>query len=536
MRLRRNWERRNSDIIFQAINQEFESQRFQLHQSSLYGELELRRVCCEETCRARQARSEELIDGSNSGLTEQSEWVLIIGNVFERPTAQEGLSSTIFFICVVREETDKKAADIRARLIMTRTLEEIGKECQAEGEAKVSHEKPKLDNACKLRGIYFIDPEDKEFKETIKNARNKLETSVAPAMPCKLWGRIVGVVHPIKWKTSKICVDSGSWWIYETACGKFDTALSSRPYCRKGKPIHHSITIWYTKFIPMPQAMKIPAAQAAVDKEWEHLEKISAWYLTKVKSKKSVIDEARTSGATVHFASLIDIWHLKNAELEAKHQKYKGRVVLRGDIVKDDSGSYAVFTEQGSSASQMPRSWISSPDCRVAMDKQQTQYQLIPKWKWKMLTNNWKFQNRNVQTFGFVYHDTNGQNHGPLWKIQSFVLKGNCMVILWQDYYGKGILRRSYWSMVGRKIQIGNVSLYIVKKDYSYLCMWMTSNWLERKHCSDVESTQQRSRFGRTNIFPWSCILGMHSSTMPKKQRYCGQSQNHVRAANFSGE
>ena len=36
-----------------------------------------------------------------------------------------------------------------------------------------------------------------------------------------------------------------------------------------------------------------------------------------------------------------------------KHQKYKGRVILRGDIVKDDSGSYAVFIEQGSSASQM---------------------------------------------------------------------------------------------------------------------------------------------------------------------------------------
>ena len=45
--------------------------------------------------------------------------------------------------------------------------------------------------------------------------------------------------------------------------------------------------------------------------------------------------------------------HVKNAELEAKHPNYKGRVVLRGDIVKDNSGSYAVFTEQGSSASQM---------------------------------------------------------------------------------------------------------------------------------------------------------------------------------------
>ena len=99
--------------------------------------------------------------------------------------------------------------------------------------------------------------------------------------------------------------------------------------------------------------MKIPAAKAAVDKEWEKLEKISAWNLTKVRSKETVIDEARTAGATVHFASLMDICHLKNAELEAKHQKYKGRVVLRGDIVKDDSGSYAVFTEQGSSASHM---------------------------------------------------------------------------------------------------------------------------------------------------------------------------------------
>ena len=58
-------------------------------------------------------------------------------------------------------------------------------------------------------------------------------------------------------------------------------------------------------------------------------------------------------GAKVRFASLMDICHLKNAELEATHQNYKGRVVLRGDTAKDDSGSYAVFAEQGSSASLM---------------------------------------------------------------------------------------------------------------------------------------------------------------------------------------
>ena len=134
------------------------------------------------------------------------------------------------------------------------------------------------------------------------------------------------------------------------------------------------------KFILMPQAMKIPAAKAAVDKEWEKLEKIPEWDLTKVRSKSEVIDEARTKGAKVHFASLVNICHLKNAELETKLQKYKGRVVLRGDIVKDDSGSHAVFTEQGSSASQMTAatvSWISYPDCKGAQDKQLTQYLLI---------------------------------------------------------------------------------------------------------------------------------------------------------------
>ena len=55
--------------------------------------------------------------------------------------------------------------------------------------------------------------------------------------------------------------------------------------------------------------MKIPSAKAAADKEWENLEKFSAWNLTKVRSKKQVIDEATTKGAKVHFASLMDICH-----------------------------------------------------------------------------------------------------------------------------------------------------------------------------------------------------------------------------------
>ena len=67
-------------------------------------------------------------------------------------------------------------------------------------------------------------------------------------------------------------------------------------------------------------------------------------------------------------------------------QKYKGRVVLRGDIVKDDSGSYAVFAEQGSSASQMTAAEVFYifQGFQDAQDKQPMQYPLVLRSKWKV--------------------------------------------------------------------------------------------------------------------------------------------------------
>ena len=70
---------------------------------------------------------------------------------------------------------------------------------------KWSDEKLHLENARKMRGIYFIDPEDTEFKESIKNARKKLETSVAPAMPCKIM-KNCGSGASNKIKTKLACI------------------------------------------------------------------------------------------------------------------------------------------------------------------------------------------------------------------------------------------------------------------------------------------------------------------------------------------
>ena len=61
----------------------------------------------------------------------------------------------------------------------------MSKNAELREKHKWAIQKPKLDNARRLRGIYFIDPEDMEFKGIIKNARRQFETPMAPAMPCK---------------------------------------------------------------------------------------------------------------------------------------------------------------------------------------------------------------------------------------------------------------------------------------------------------------------------------------------------------------
>ena len=86
---------------------------------------------------------------------------------------------------MVQRETDKRQVTSRPGYLWPELWTKLARNAKLKENQKWSNEKPKLDNAGRLRGIYFIDPEDKEVKETIQNDRRKLETPMAPAMPCK---------------------------------------------------------------------------------------------------------------------------------------------------------------------------------------------------------------------------------------------------------------------------------------------------------------------------------------------------------------
>ena len=145
----------------------------------------------------------------------------------------------------------------------------ISKAAQRKEKQQWAIEKPKLDNARKLRCIYFIDPEDVKVKETMKNALKKLKLLVEIAMRCKV-------------KSHQ----------YRETCGESDTRRSkcvclveahesTRKRLERTLPKDHDDRIagkgfnslsrsnLAHKFISVPQAMKIPDAKAAVDKELE---------------------------------------------------------------------------------------------------------------------------------------------------------------------------------------------------------------------------------------------------------------------------
>ena len=227
---------------------------------------------------------------------------------------------------------------------------------------------------------------------------------------------------------------------------------------------------------------------------------------------------------------IMDICHLKNAELEAKHQKYKGSSCTpwwyckrRFRVLRSIYWS-RIFSISNDSRQNhgyhLQFAWLR-------MDKQQTQYQAFTQGEsGRCFTNYWKIPKSECPDMWIRLTTTQmAENHGPVWKTQSFLLKRICMVILWQDCFGKGNLRKILlkhgWE---RGFQIGNVSLFNPWKRIVLICVcgWHKIGWKEATHWSDVETTQQRSRFGRTNIFPWSCILGVPT------QRQCQVSKDVV--------
>ena len=219
----------------------------------------------------------------------------------------------------------------------------------------------------------------------------------------------------------------------------------------------------------------------------------------------------------------MDICHLKNSELEAKHQKYKGRVLLRGDIVKDDSGSYAVFTEQGWSASQMTAAKVMDiisrlPGCAgQAADavSAYTQVKMEDAPKSKKIPKS-ECPDTWIRPPRHKWPKSWSSIEDPVVPLERNLYGHPLAGLLLESQFEKILLKYGWEKVSNCECLIRTLWKRVIQ---ICVCGWHKIGWKETKHWSDVESTQQRRWFGRANIFPRSCFRGMYSTTMWNKQR-----------------
>ena len=91
-----------------------------------------------------------------------------------------------------------------------------------------------------------------------------------------------------------------------------------------------------------------PKAIEAIHAEGQNLVKARTWDETTVIEKSDLIARARKDGKKIHLGGQLIICGIKHWEEPARH-KHKGRVTFRGDSVKDELGSAAVFQELSAS-------------------------------------------------------------------------------------------------------------------------------------------------------------------------------------------
>ena len=82
------------------------------------------------------------------------------------------------------------------------------------------------------------------------------------------------------------------------------------------------------KPIHIPTAMTNLEAKAALEMKRTKLRKLPACDKSKVTSNAEVTRRGKLEGKKILFATVMDLCHLKNSELERKFQRYRGRVVF----------------------------------------------------------------------------------------------------------------------------------------------------------------------------------------------------------------
>ena len=187
------------------------------------------------------------------------------------------------------------------------------------------------------------------------------------------------------------------------------------------------------------------------------------------------------------------VCHLKNSN------EYKGRVVFRGGVVKDDSDSHVVFTEQESSASHVTVAKVLDVIVKLLWAAGQASEFVSACTQGKTEDAPKLLQRSEIK----CAVDISDQKIWKLFKILLLLLELMCSHTSWQDYFGRDSSKRFSSKTDVRKLQSGTVSSCIDNKDYFFPFSWTIWRWQDnldlmcKRFMKRVDLENQRNKSQR---------------------------------------
>ena len=209
-------------------------------------------------------------------------------------------------------------------------------------------EGPKRDACRTKRGYTYVQPADTEAYEKALKDAERMVPKKAPCMPLKQ----TQIAHSGKAGVNTTACQEGETDNVDPNGSHVSNTTHNENTSSRGFSSDEQFAMVHAP-IPIEKALQIPAAKKAMDKEWDKLDALNSFNYASVQEKWVVQGWCKSDCEIRHFANVMPICHKKNAQLTEKHWVYKGRVVLRGDQIKDEDGYWAVFSEQGTSASSI---------------------------------------------------------------------------------------------------------------------------------------------------------------------------------------
>ena len=193
---------------------------------------------------------------------------------------------TTWWIFMIREETDEETNDLKTRQCVARFVEADVCASKRKEKQKCTVDKPKPENARRLRGIFFIELDCEEFMRVMNNARRKLHIPTPAAMPCRLQlhqhRETCGTFGQHKTKYACIVEANGSTRI------RMEGSQEKNHEDHTAEKRHEFIESLQScaQNFPAPEAMKNTWCFGSSVGIMGKLEKIPAWQLTKMSETK----------------------------------------------------------------------------------------------------------------------------------------------------------------------------------------------------------------------------------------------------------